>query len=150
MARGTSGARKAWLRPVWYISCPSNCLRGLVLRFGPPVVFIPSDWIAAEPLEEVGLGKGVHAVQAGAVRVAAGAVLPLPNRVVKGVLYESHLDRTQHLNTLLREGRREIRRLKVTASRNPWNLKPISDFVLNWNKPGGGIGCLWPTWWGTP
>ena len=121
-----------------------------MLRFGPPVVFIPSDWIAAEPLEEVGLGKGVHAVQAGAVRVAAGAVLPLPNRVVKGVSYESHLDRTQHLNTLLREGRREIRRLKVTASRNPWNLKHISDFVFYWNKPGGDIGCLWPTWWGTP
>ena len=42
-----------------------------------PVVFLPSDWVVAKTLDQVGLGKGVHTVQAGAVGVAVDAVLAL-------------------------------------------------------------------------
>ena len=72
MASGTSGARKAWLRPPWYTSSLSTCLRWVESDLFPPALFLPSDWVVAKTLDQVGLGEGVHTV-----RVAVDAVLAL-------------------------------------------------------------------------
>ena len=42
------------------------------VRYFSPALFLPSDWVVAKTLDQVGLGEGVHTV-----RVAVDAVLAL-------------------------------------------------------------------------